>query len=141
MLETTPRRLIGTLKSQDTINEYSCRNSPKPHHRTKTAKAMRRKPFSLTKFSLMGQSEAMKQKMLTDVFVLNDIAILGQSTVIYAQFNTGKTLLTLCPPQIDNRNPGSDNFVYHCVCDHFYCVGQSRNLDMYPFSWSVPHIG
>jgi len=54
-----------------------------------------RKPFSLAQFSLMGQSEAMKEKMLNDVFVLDGVAILGQATVFYAQFNTGKTLLTL----------------------------------------------
>jgi|GEM_PF-1543920 len=52
-------------------------------------------PFSLSQFSLMGQSEAMKKQMLEDVFVLEDLAILGQATVLYAQFNTGKTLLTL----------------------------------------------
>jgi hypothetical protein len=51
--------------------------------------------FSLSQFSLMGQSEAMKKQMLEDIFVLEDLAILGQATAIYAQFNTGKTLLTL----------------------------------------------
>jgi archaellum biogenesis ATPase FlaH len=51
--------------------------------------------FSLSQFSLMGQSETMKKQMLEDVFVLEDLAILGQATVFYAQFNTGKTLLTL----------------------------------------------
>ena len=53
------------------------------------------KPFSLTQFSLMGQSEAMKQQMLDDVFVLEGLAVLGQATVFYAQFNTGKTLLII----------------------------------------------
>ncbi len=53
------------------------------------------KPFDLTKYSLMGQSEAMKKQMINDVFVLQDLAILGQATVFYAQFNTGKTLLVL----------------------------------------------
>jgi archaellum biogenesis ATPase FlaH len=51
--------------------------------------------FSLTQFSLMGQTEAMKQQMLDDVFVLEGLAVLGQATAIYAQFGTGKTLLIL----------------------------------------------
>jgi len=37
----------------------------------------------------------MKKKMLEDVFVMKDIAILGQWTAVYASSNTGKTLLTL----------------------------------------------
>ncbi|MDD2660203.1 MAG: hypothetical protein PHY54_11095 [Methylococcales bacterium] len=52
-------------------------------------------PFSLIQFSLFGQTETMKKQMQEDVFVLNLIAILGQITVIYGQFNTGKTLLII----------------------------------------------
>lgn len=37
----------------------------------------------------------MREKMLTDTFVLDNIAILGQATVIYAKPNTGKTLLVM----------------------------------------------
>jgi hypothetical protein len=37
----------------------------------------------------------MREKMLSDVFVLIELAILGQATVYFAQFNTGKTLLIL----------------------------------------------
>lgn len=51
--------------------------------------------FSLTKFALNGSSKKMREKMLNDVFVLAQIALLGQITVIYAKPNTGKTLLTL----------------------------------------------
>jgi hypothetical protein len=46
-------------------------------------------------FSISGSSQAMRQQMLDDVFVLQDIAILGQWTTLYASPNTGKTLLTL----------------------------------------------
>lgn len=37
----------------------------------------------------------MRETMLNDVFVLSQIALLGQITIIYAKPNTGKTLLTL----------------------------------------------
>ena len=37
----------------------------------------------------------MREKMLTDTFVLDNIAILGQATVIYAKPNTGKTLIVM----------------------------------------------
>ena len=46
-------------------------------------------------FSISGSSQAMRQQMLDDVFVLQDIAILGQWTTLYASPNTGKTLITL----------------------------------------------
>ena len=46
-------------------------------------------------FSITGNSQSMRQQMLDDVFVLQDIAILGQWTTLYASPNTGKTLLTL----------------------------------------------
>jgi|SaaInlStandDraft_5_1057022.scaffolds.fasta_scaffold07200_3 archaellum biogenesis ATPase FlaH len=50
--------------------------------------------FSLVKFSLKGQAEQMKAKMLAEIHVMKDIALLGQITAIYAKPNTGKTLLT-----------------------------------------------
>lgn len=49
----------------------------------------------ITSFSVTGSSEALKQQLLDDRFVLNGVAILGQWTTIYAAPNTGKTLLTL----------------------------------------------
>ena len=53
-------------------------------------------PLSLLSgFSLTGSSEQMKKQMLDDVFVMNDIAILGQWTTLYASPSTGKTLITL----------------------------------------------
>lgn len=53
-------------------------------------------PFlDLAHFSLRGQSEAMKAKMLDDVFILGRMALLGQSTVFYAKPNAGKTLITI----------------------------------------------
>ena len=46
-------------------------------------------------FSITGNSAAMRQQMLDDVFVLRDIALLGQWTMLFASPNTGKTLITL----------------------------------------------
>jgi len=46
-------------------------------------------------FLLNGNSEAMKKKMLDDKYILGEIALLGQATVLYAKPNTGKTLLTM----------------------------------------------
>ena len=44
--------------------------------------------FSFNQFSLNGKSAVMREKMLTDTFVLDNIAILGQTTAIYAKPNT-----------------------------------------------------
>ena len=52
-------------------------------------------PFDFNKFSLNGDSVAMKAQMLTDTYVLGELAILGQLTAFYAKPNSGKTLLTL----------------------------------------------
>jgi archaellum biogenesis ATPase FlaH len=49
----------------------------------------------MRQFSLSGQSEIMRTKMLEDRYVLDKIAILGQATTVYSKPNTGKTLLVL----------------------------------------------
>lgn len=51
--------------------------------------------FDLSQFSMNGQATTMEAKMLDDKFVLGRMAILGQSTVLYAKPNAGKTLLVL----------------------------------------------
>lgn len=66
------------------------------------------KPFSLKQFALNGQSKKMKSQMLADKFVLGEMAILGQWTVIYAPPNAGKTLITL-KLLIDAINSGDIN--------------------------------
>ena len=45
--------------------------------------------------SITGDSDVLRKQMLDDVFVMKDVALLGQWTVIYASPNMGKTLLTL----------------------------------------------
>lgn len=51
--------------------------------------------FNLNQFVLNGKSEQMEKQMLEDKFILEGIAILGQSTIFYAKPNSGKTLLTI----------------------------------------------
>lgn len=53
------------------------------------------KTFNLDDFALNGDSEKMEAQMLQDKFILGRLAILGQSTIIYAKPNHGKTLLML----------------------------------------------
>ena len=61
-----------------------------------SAMAAQRGPLDrLRGFSITGESTDLKQQMLDDKFILDQIAILGQWTNIYAAPNTGKTLLTL----------------------------------------------
>ena len=78
------------LASQERRNDNSQKESK---HKDDPEKP--KTPFSMKSFSLSGQSEIMKTKMLADRYVLDRIAILGQATTIYAKPNTGKTLLVL----------------------------------------------
>lgn len=52
-------------------------------------------PDDLRQFSMNGTSQQLRAQMLDDKFVLKDIAIVGQHTVLYAPPNSGKTLLTI----------------------------------------------
>ncbi len=54
-----------------------------------------RKIIGLESFTLFGRSKDMERELKESVFVLDKIALLGQSTVLYAPPNTGKTLLAL----------------------------------------------
>ena len=49
----------------------------------------------LRNYSSTGRSQEMEKKMLDDKFVLKDIALLGDWTMIYAGPGTGKTLIVL----------------------------------------------
>ena len=54
------------------------------------------KPISaLDSFVLNGDSKEMTAQILDDKYILGQMAILGQSTVIYAKPNAGKTLITI----------------------------------------------
>ena len=52
-------------------------------------------PTGLDSFVLNGESKNMKAQMLEDKYILGKLAILGQSTAIYAKPNAGKTLLVI----------------------------------------------
>ncbi|MDQ7049376.1 MAG: hypothetical protein Q9M92_07455 [Enterobacterales bacterium] len=52
-------------------------------------------PFDLNTFALNGESKAMAEKMLDDKYVLGEMALLGDGTIISAKPNAGKTLITI----------------------------------------------
>ena len=49
----------------------------------------------LSKFTLNGESEAMKKQMLDDIHILGKLALFGQWTMLYSKPNAGKTLLII----------------------------------------------
>ncbi|MDB4109415.1 hypothetical protein N9558_03275 [Porticoccaceae bacterium] len=63
----------------------------KPHSEVPSGSLLDR----VKSFSITGQSTELKRKALSDKFIMDRIAILGQWTAIYAAPGTGKTLLTL----------------------------------------------
>ena len=75
----------------------------------------------LRRYSITGQSEELKKRLLNDVFIMDRIAILGQWTAIYAAPNTGKTLLTLwmLREQITNGLVEAKNVFYINADDHY----------------------
>ncbi|MFA5904988.1 MAG: hypothetical protein WC836_13715 [Desulfobacula sp.] len=51
--------------------------------------------FTLRCFTMSGGSKAMEEKMLNDTYIMGRVAIMGQFTIIFAQYNVGKTLMAL----------------------------------------------
>jgi hypothetical protein len=101
-----------------------------------------KKPFSLAQFSLYGQTAAMKEKMLNDVFVLKDLALLGQSTVFYAEFNTGKTLLTLyllCQAIDSGEIKGQDVFYINADDTYAGLVTKNTIAEQYGIQMIAPN--
>ncbi len=101
-------------------------------------------PFSFSQFSLNGNSAVMREKMLNDTFVLDNIAILGQATVIYAKPNTGKTLLVmkmLIESIKAGRVKGDD--VYYINADDTYkgLVTKLEIAEQYGFHMIAPSHG
>jgi hypothetical protein len=99
------------------------------------------KKFNLAGFSLNGSSSEMKKKMLSDVFVLPGIALLGQATIIYAKPNTGKTLLTL-NRLIESINAGTIKAedVYYINADDTYkgLVEKLELVEQHGFNMLAP---
>lgn len=89
-----PHRSDGATYGQMTI-EKALDEPGDVWAKNQPADALPEATLDLSMFSLRGHSTEMEEKMLDDKFILGRIAILGQSTVIYAKPNAGKTLLTL----------------------------------------------
>lgn len=84
----------------------------------------------LTRFSITGASEQLREKMLADRFVLEGIAILGQWTTIYGSPNSGKTLITnwLLRESIKSGQIESDSVFYINADDHFRGLVEKTEL-------------
>jgi hypothetical protein len=85
-----------TIRSGVEAGMLEPRNAPDSTYNTQVEeKPSQPKYGSLDRYCLNGRSAAMKAQMLADIFVLQDLALLGQSTNIYAAQNVGKTLITI----------------------------------------------
>lgn len=98
-------------------------------------------PFNFQRFALNGLAGAMRQKMLEEVFIMGQIAILGQLTAIYAKPNTGKTLITI-RLVIDAIKSGSivANDVYYINADDTYrgLVSKLELAELHGFNMIAP---
>ena len=72
-------------------------------------------------FSMHGQSTKLKEQILRDEHVMQNLAILGQWTTLYASPNTGKTLLSiwLLIEQIQKGRLNPSNVFYVNADDNF----------------------
>ena len=84
---SAPELPVAKLESLDSPTILS----EKPHSEVPSGSLLDR----VKSFSITGQSTELKRKALSDKFIMDRIAILGQWTAIYAAPGTGKTLLTL----------------------------------------------
>jgi hypothetical protein len=100
-----------------------------------------KKAFSLARFSLKGCSSEMRKKMLDVKFVLRNLAILGQATVIFAKPNTGKTLLVLwlLIQAIKSKNIEGDDVYYINADDNYKGLVEKLELaEQYGFHMLAP---
>lgn len=97
--------------------------------------------FSLDQFALNGQAAEMEARMLEDVFILGRMAILGQSTVLYAKPNAGKTLLTiwlLIEAIRSGRVNGSDVFFINADDNHKGLTYKLKLAEKHGFKMLAP---
>lgn len=90
-----------------------------------------------------GESRKMRTQMSDDKFVLKDIAIAGQWTVLFAAPNTGKTLLTLWMVNesiTDGSINGED--VFYANCDDTYRGGVEKLeiAELHNFNMLLPSV-
>ena len=101
------REYMERKASEETLKSFDDMPSTKPGQEKQT------NTFSLNNFILNGKSKTMKEQMKADKFILDRMAISGQSTVFYAKPNAGKTLLTIwmiIQAIKENRINGADVF-------------------------------
>lgn len=84
----------------------------------------------LQEYSITGYSADLRKQMLQDIYILTDIALLGQWTTIYAAPNTGKTLITLwlLKEAIDDRRLNGDLIFYVNADDNFKGIVEKTEL-------------
>ena len=84
----------------------------------------------LHKYSITGESQALRQQMLDDAFVLKNIALLGQWTTIFAAPGSGKTLLTmwLLIEALENNLLDGDNIFYINSDDNYRGIIEKTEL-------------
>lgn len=77
--------------------------------------------FSLDKFALNNNVSEMEEMLKDDRFIMGRMALMGQSTVMYAKPNTGKTLFTLklISDAIDSGQVDGQNVYYVNADDNF----------------------
>ena len=75
----------------------------------------------LSEYSLRGKYDELVTQKLTQTYVLQGVALLGESTVLYAEHNTGKTLITfaLLIEAIQSGRVQGDKVYYVNVDDSF----------------------
>jgi len=99
----------------------------------------------LDQFVLNGTSEEMADQMANESYVLDRIAILGQSTVIYAPPNTGKTLLTirlLMESIADKKISPKDVYYINADDDFRGLQGKLQTAEVWDFNMLAPaHMG
>jgi len=96
-----------------------------------------------TSLSATGKSKELEKQMLNDVFVLDDIAILGQWTAIFASPGSGKTLITLylLADAISKARIDGSNVFYVNVDDSFKGgVEKTRFAEQHGFHMLLPGV-
>jgi hypothetical protein len=93
------------------------------------------------KFALNGRSKEMRLQMLDDTYVMGEMAILGQATIIYMPPNGGKTLITLreiANSVNDGRIEGAKVFYINADDEHKGLVTKLEIAEEYGFRMLAP---
>ncbi len=139
------RQRIDKIKKQnnsvspDFISNFT--KQVEREQRTASDTGHKKQRFTFSSITLNGSSEQMEKQMLKDVYVLDGIALLGQSTVIYGSPNFGKTLIViwLIIDAIKKGNFRPDNLMYINADDsHKGLTLKLRLAEQYGFHMTAP---